>query len=176
MAVILPDGAKFEMAWKHVKYMNHGNYIIFQIVPMISGKDLVLIPNMKNWKKIISIFPIDERQEIIFLLERLNWKRDIRVIELDISAQIDRENEINTGSLESTEAYISLTKENLFDNNSILGKEQVKSIYLTLEKRFSENLQGTVNISKDLLINNSVMKEFIIPILEGNKNINLIIS
>lgn len=115
-------------------------------------------------------------RRLFFLLERLNWKRDIRVIELDISAQIDRENEINTGSLESTEAYISLTKENLFDNNSILGKEQVKSIYLTLEKRFSENLQGTVNISKDLLIDNSVMKEFIIPILEGNKNINLIIS
>lgn len=66
-------------------------------------------------EKITDTFPIREREEIIFLLERLNWKRDIRIIELDIPAQIDRENKVEIGSLESTDAYISMTKENLFE-------------------------------------------------------------
>lgn len=170
--MILPDGAKFEMAWKHTKYINHGNFIVFQIVPMYIGKDIVMIPNMENWKKISDTFPIEEREEIIFLLERLNWKRDIRIIELDILAQIDRENKVEIGSLESTDAYISLTKENLFENNSKLEKEQIKLLYLTIEKRFAENLKGTVNISKDLLLDGSVMKKFVMPILEKNKNVS----
>lgn len=171
--VLLPDGAKFEMAWRHIKYMNHGNYIIFQIIPKYSNKDIIIIPNMENWKIISSIFSFKEREKLIFLLERINWKRNIKIIELDILPQIDQENKTASGSLECAEAYILLTEENLFDNNSKLEKEQVKSLYLAIEKRFAENIQGTVNILNDLLLDHSVMKEFVIPILNKNENASI---
>lgn len=44
------------MAWKHIRYIKHDNFIVFQIVPMYIGKDIVMIPNMVNWKKISDIF------------------------------------------------------------------------------------------------------------------------
>lgn len=69
--MILPDGAKFEMAWKHIRYINHDNFIVFQIVPMYIGKGIVMIPNMVNRKKISDIFPIEEREEIIFFIRKI---------------------------------------------------------------------------------------------------------
>lgn len=41
---------------------------------------------------------------------------------------------------------------------------------LALEKRFAENVRGTVTISQYDLFENSVMKEFIMPILQKNKD------
>lgn len=56
----------------------------------------------------------------------------------------------------------------------MLNKEQVKSLYLTVEKRFAENLKGEVKISKSLLVKGSVMREFVVPILEKNDNLKII--
>ncbi len=172
--IILPDGVKIDMRWKSVKYIKHGDFINFQIVPMYKNKDIVIIPNIKNWEKNKNIFSLEEREEIIFLLERLNWKRDIRVIELDIPLEVNCKEIVNRGSIECTEAYARLEQDNLFDNNSMLNKEQVKSLYLTVEKRFAENLKGEVKISKSLLVKGSVMREFVVPILEKNDNLKII--
>lgn len=169
--IILPDGAKVEMTWKSVKYINGSNFIVFQIVPMFEGSDIIIIPNIKRWENIEKIFSLAERAEIIFLLERIDWKRNVQIIELDIPAQVNEETKIINGSLESTKGYITLTDENLFDVDSTVEKEQVKTIYLALEKRYVDGLSGTVSISTDLLIKGSVMSEFIMPALKENKNI-----
>ena len=58
----------------------------------------------------------------------------------------------------------------LFHFDSKLDTEQVKDVYLALEKRFAENVRGTVTISQYDLFENSVMKEFIMPILQKNKD------
>lgn len=97
-----------------------------------------------------------------------------RTIELDIPLEVNCKEIVNRGSIECTEAYARLEQDNLFDNNSMLNKEQVKSLYLTVEKRFAENLKGEVKISKSLLVKGSVMREFVVPILEKNDNLKII--
>ncbi|MEG0614100.1 MAG: hypothetical protein RR486_16510 [Clostridium sp.] len=172
--VILPDGARMDMQWKSVKYINHGDSINFQIVPMNKRRDIIIVPNLKNWEQNDNVFPLEEREEIIFLLEKLNWKREVRVVELDISLEINCKDIVNTGSIESTEAYARLAEGNLFDNKSMLDKEQVKLLYLTIEKKFAETLKGEVKISKDLLLEGSVTNDFVIPILEKNVHVKVI--
>ncbi|MCI9299000.1 MAG: hypothetical protein HFI10_16395 [Lachnospiraceae bacterium] len=40
--ITLPDGAKIEMQWKQVIYIKGDNYIIFEIIPMLAEKDIVV--------------------------------------------------------------------------------------------------------------------------------------
>ena len=89
--IILPDGAKIEMTWKEVKYINHQDYIIFQVIPMYQEKDIIIIPNKEQWKSVQNIFTFCEREEILFLIEHIKWKRDIKLIDLDVEPMIDKE-------------------------------------------------------------------------------------
>lgn len=165
--------AKIEMSWKQIKYISHNNFIIFQIIPMFKQRDIILFPTAKMWGKVEKIFSLEERQEIIFLIERINWKRDIKVIELNIPVEANQNLILPDGVIENTKGYITLDKENLFDVNSPLDKEQAKEIYLALEKKYAENLSGVVSVPKDIVIKGSIMKEFCMPILIENKNVIL---
>lgn len=171
--IVLPDGAKFEMTWKTVKYVNHGDFIVFQIIPMLNDKDIVLLPDSSEWEKINNKFSFEERQEIIFLLERVNWKRDIKVVELQIEANLNKDIVAEGGTLEKTSGYIKLSNENLFDIDSSLNQQQVKDIYIALERRYAEAISGVVEIPKEILIQGSVMNEVTLPILERSNNVTL---
>lgn len=171
--VVLPDGIAFEMQWKKVKYIKKNNFMTFQIVPMIKDADIVILPTKKNWKTIENTFSQDERWEIIFLLERIKWKRDIKVREVDIMPYVNKDIDIMQGTIESTTGYKALSNENLFDVHSQLNKMQVREIYLKLEERFAMAAQGIVTIPKETLIIGSVQKEYVIPILKKNPNVNL---
>lgn len=171
--VTLPDGATIEMQWKQIKYANHDAYIVFQVIPMISSKDIVLIPNKNMWRKDESIFTNEEREEIIFLIERIAWKREIKLMELNVSPVVNEEIKISKGMIEGTEGYIKLTSENLFDPSSKLNKDQVKNLYCRLEEKYAEAISGSVTIPLEVIIEGSVMKEITIPILEKNKNAKL---
>lgn len=111
---------------------------------------------------------------MIFLLERIAWKRDIKVVEMDVSPYVNEKPEITPGMFEATEGYKRLSQDNLFDPDSKLNKMQVKEIYCKLEKRFAEAIQGTVKIPKKLLIKGSVMNEVSLPVLEKNKNAQIL--
>lgn len=167
----LPDGAQIEMTWKYVKYTRNTDFIVFQIIPMFEGKDVIIMPNREKWKEIADIFSFEEREEIIFLLERIAWKRDVRVIELDIPVKTNEEMKIVEGTLEATQGYWKVTGDYLFDVDSVMTKEQVKAIYLALERKYAENMKGTVRVSRELLIPHSVMKEYTLPILEKKKDV-----
>ena len=171
--IILPDGIKIEMQWKQVTYIKGNDYIVFEIIPMITEKDIIMIPNASSWSAKQDIFSIDERNEIIFLLERIAWKRDIKIVEMDILPYVNRNLEIMPGMLEATTGYMRLTNENLFDVDSQLDKKQVKEVYCKLERRFAELAQGTVEIPKELLLKGSVMNEISIPVLEKNERVKV---
>ena len=171
--VVLPYGASLEMTWKQVKYINHNNFIVFEIIPMYRTADIIVIPNKEKWKRIQSYFNLEEREEIIFFLQQVNWKRDIKIVELNIEAYVDRELSIKKGMIEATEGYCILASKNLFDFNSELSKEQVKEIYCRLEKRFAEAMKGVVRIPQELMIEGSIMNEVTIPVLKGNPNVIL---
>lgn len=169
----LPDGAQIEMTWKYVKYIRNNDFIVLQVVPMFEGKDIIIMPDREQWKEIADIFSFEERDEMIFLLERIAWKRDIRVVELNIPAKANEEMKIVEGTLEATQGYWKVTGDYLFDVDSVMTKEQVKSIYLALERKYAENITGIVEIPKDVLIPLSVMKEYTLPILEKKKDVQL---
>lgn len=171
--IILPDGIKIEMQWKQVTYIRDNDYVVFEIIPMLTEKDIVIVPDLSNWLNKQKVFSGDERQEILFLLERIAWKRDIRIAEMDISPRVNRKIVISQGMLESTEGYIRLSKENLFDENSALNKSQVKTIYCKLEQKFAETAQGVVNVPKEMLMKGSIIKEISIPALEKNGKVHL---
>ena len=169
----MPDGVKIDMQWKKVKYINGKNNITFEIIPMFSGKDVVIIPNYENWKEIFDIFSEKERGEIVFLLERPNWTRDVRVFEANITPIVNQPDVIIQGSIESTDGYKKLSSENLFDPGSPLSKVQVKEIYCELEKRFAENASGKVTIPKNVILNGSVLEKISIETLKKNPNVSL---
>lgn len=173
--VFLPDNIKIEMQWKQVAYARNNNYVVFEIIPMLNGKDVIIFPNLSNWSTKQNLFSCDERAEIIFLLERIAWKRDIRIAEMDVPPYVNEKIEVTQGMIESTEGYIRLTRENLFDTDSKLNKNQVKEIYCKLEKRFAESVQGMVKIPREALIKGSVIKEVCLPILEKNEKVEILI-
>lgn len=74
----------------------------------------------------------------------------MHIAEMDVAPYVNRKLEFRQGMLELTQGYATLTKENLFDTDSKLSKEQVKLAYCKLEKRFAESTQGTVSIPKEL--------------------------
>lgn len=171
--VTMPDGAQFEMQWKQVKYMNGEHSIIFEIVPMYQGSDIVIFPYAPLWTEVQNVFSDQERLEIIFLLERIAWKRDIRVVEADIEPDIDSNVDPVNGSLESTQGYQEMAGKNLFDPQSPLSKSEVKEIYCILEKRFAESASGVVTIPKDVILKGSVLEEVSIPTLKKNNSVVL---
>ena len=75
--------------------------------------------------------------------------------------------------IESTKGYDILNKENLFDVDSKLEKEQVKNVYCKLEEKFAKISNGTVVISRDLLIKGTVLNEITMPAFEKNSNVIL---
>lgn len=171
--IILPDGTKIEMQWKQVTYIKDNDYVVFEIIPMLTEKDIIIIPDLTNWVNKQQVFSSDERQEIIFLLERTAWKRDIRIVEMDIEPYINKKIVINQGMIESTDGYAKLTKDNLFDPNSPLNKDQVKTIYCKLEERFAEAAQGIVKVPQKTLLEGSITKEISIPAFEKNDKVQL---
>ncbi len=171
--VTMPDGAQFEMQWKQVKYMNGGHSVVFEIVPMFQGKDIIILPNTQLWSESQNIFSEQERLEIIFLLERIAWKRDIRVAEANVTPDIDSNASSVSGSIESTPGYQEMAAKNLFDPQSPLSKSEVKEIYCILEKRFAEGASGVVTIPKSVILQGSVLAEVSIPALKKNKSVVL---
>lgn len=173
--VVLPDGIKVEMQWKQVTYIRDNDSVTFEIIPMLAEKDIIIFPNLLNWQTKQELFSCEEREEIIFIIERIAWKRDIRILEMNVPPHVNKKIEVKQGMIESTEGYIRLTKENLFDVDSKLDKKQIKEIYCKLERKFAESAQGKVEIPKELLIKGSVAKEVCIPILERNKKVRIVI-
>jgi hypothetical protein len=171
--VTMPDGAQFEMQWKQVKYMNSGHSVVFEIVPMFQGKDIIILPNTQLWSESQNIFSDQERLEIIFPLERIAWKRDVRVVEANFTPDIDSNASSVNGSIESTPGYQEMAAKNLFDPQSPLSKSEVKEIYCILEKRFAEGASGMVMIPKNVILQGSILEKVSIPALKVNKNVEL---
>lgn len=171
--VILSDKTKIEMRWKQCTYIRSYDFVVFEIVPMLTGKDIIIIPSLSNWLYKQDVFSEVEREKIISSLYETAWKRDLNIVELNVTPYVNRKLAIGQGMIESTEGYIRITQDNLFDSNSVLNKEQVKQIYCTLEERFALAAQGIVRVPKELLLEGSIMKEISLPARERNCNVQI---
>ena len=109
--VNLPDGSKFEMQWKQVTYIKENDCAIFEIIPMLNEKDIIIVPNSARWSDGQEVFSNDDRMEMIFMIERIAWKRDVKVVEMDIAPHVNKKLEITPGMFEATEGYKKLTKD-----------------------------------------------------------------
>lgn len=147
--VTLPDGIKIDMRWKSVSYIKNDLKLCFSIEPMMNCEAIVYFPSEQKWKTIENEFS-EERLEIIFLLERIVWKRKIKVVIMDIIPEILnlQHDIVLTGSMESTQAGRKIEVENIFDPESSLTMEQVHELYISLEKKFAENVEGVVAITR----------------------------
>lgn len=173
--ITLPDGIKIDMRWKSVAYIKNDLKLCFSIEPMMNCEAIVYFPSEQGWKIIESKFSEEERLEIIFLLERIAWKRKIKIIIMDIMPKIlsPKYDIVLTGSMESTQAGRKIEEENLFDPGSPLTMEQVYELYISLEKKFAKNVEGTVTINAKSLLENSVFSMITLPLLEQNFNAQL---
>ncbi len=173
--VILPDGIKIEMRWKSVFYIKNDKILYFSVEPMMSCEAIVYFPTEANWSTVENDFSKQERLEIIFLLERIAWKRKIKIVEVDISPRIIKSigETILLGSMESTKAGRKIEEDNLFDPESPLTIEQANNIYVSLECKFAEQVQGIVTVYRENSIKNSVFDKIVLPILKENNKISL---
>ena len=92
--ITLPDGKIIKMQWKQVMYIRGKDFIVFEVVPMLTEKDIIIFPSVSGWLSIQDVFSLDERNEIIFLLERIAWKRDIKIVEMDVLPHVNKDLEI----------------------------------------------------------------------------------
>lgn len=168
----LPDGNIIDMRWKSISYITNDKRVVFSIEPMFIGGDIVCIPKRENCNEEMSIIL---RNEFIFLLERANWNRDIVLIEMNITPRVYSKDAaiVVEGSMESTVGGKRLEDSHLFNPGSPLSKEQVKELYITIETRFAESMEGDVEIFKNGHLKGRLMNEIIIPILEKNRKVKI---
>ncbi len=173
--VTLPDGMKIDMRWKSVSYIKNDLKLCFSIEPMMNCEAIVYFPSEQRWRTIENELSEEERLEIIFLLERIAWKRKIKVVIMDIIPEILnlQHDIVLTGSMESTQAGRKIEEENLFDPKSPLTMEQVHELYISLEKKFAENVEGAVTINAKSSWENSVFNRITLPLLKQNVNAQL---
>jgi hypothetical protein len=170
--IVMPDGAKLDMRWKSISYIVGDQKLVFPIVPMYDSPDVVCIPNKDRFS---NANELERRDELIFLIQTTAWKRELKFLEINQNPIImEKEDSLtDKGSLEMTNAGQSLENEYLFDPQSPLTKEQVKELYLDLEKRFAEAALGDIEIIKNGYLQGSVMERITIPVLQNNMNVNI---
>jgi hypothetical protein len=173
--VTMPDGVQLEMKWKYASYIQGDIKLIFSIIPMLYGKDILVVPNKEQWVKISHLIDLAERDEIIFLLERIAWNRLFRIAEMNVTPILLNKDDIyiTDGSLESTQAGVKIESLNLFDPNQSITKDQAKQLYVHLEEKFANQASGKVEIYRSLVLNDSVLEKITLPILRSNPNIQL---
>ncbi|RUT37714.1 hypothetical protein EJP82_27805 [Paenibacillus anaericanus] len=171
----LPDGMQIDMRWKTVSFTKGNNKLVLDIEPMMNCEDIVYFPSENEWRKIKCIFSNEERLEIIFLLERINWKRNIKIFISEISPRLLSKDDliITEGTLESTIGGREIEEKQLFDPDSPLNSEQVHELYCKLEKKFANQVNGEVIISRNKVIPGSVFEEVSMKTLMSSSKVEV---
>ncbi|MBE6052875.1 MAG: hypothetical protein E7212_03020 [Clostridium sartagoforme] len=163
------------MGWKHMNYIYGKEMLVFKIEPMIGEADIIYIPNDKMWDSSKIEWAKGDKEEILNNIKSIEWNRDIKLSEMDmelICISTD-DNDIEKGTIESTEAAKEFKNLNLFDPDKKVSKEQAHELWCVLEKRFAENAKGKVEIRANDIIEGSVFDKITMPTLINNKNIQL---
>jgi hypothetical protein len=164
-----------KIGWKYLSYIQDKEKIIFSIEPMVEEADLIYIPNPESWEKSSPKWASKIREEILRNIKEVNWNRDIEFKECDISLKCmaANENEIEEGTIESTQAAREFLRLDLFDPDKKVEREQAHELWCTLEMRFAEQVEGKVTIYASDIIENSVFNKITIPTLLKNEKVVL---
>ncbi|WP_026881388.1 hypothetical protein [Clostridium akagii] len=164
-----------KMGWKHLSYIQGDEKIVFNIEPMVGEADIIYIPNDEIWSESQINWARESKKEILRDINTIDWNRDIVLNECDIALKcmpIDND-EIEEGTMESTEAAKEFGSLYLFDPDKKVQKEQVHELWCTLEQRFAEQAQGKVTVYANAIIENSVFNKISIETLLKNDNVVL---
>lgn len=168
------NGASAEMTWRRFRYTKHGDHADFMIVLMKNGIDFVLVPTKEQWNRPGCCFTEQERLEAIYLIDHVRWNRAVKAVEAGVEPTINEDNEAQlAGSIVLTEAYQKLTELNLFDPGTPMEIPQVRKMYLEIEGRFILNAEGQYIVDKSLLLDGSLLKEYILPLAQKNTNLQV---
>lgn len=161
-----------KMGWKYISYIQEDEKIILNIEPMLGEADIIYIPNDEIWRKSSRKWASQNKNEILSNIKSLDWNRQMAFNEYDIDLKcmtVD-EDEIEEGTIESTEVAKEFQSLYLFDPDKKVGKEQAHELWCTLEKRFAEQVEGKVTIYANSVIENSVFNKItIVALLENEK-------
>lgn len=177
MAEIISNNKKvsIKMGWKHVSYTDGNDKVVFNIEPMIGEPDIIYVPNDEMWMRCLKTWVRESKNEILNNIKSIKWNRDIVFNECDVGLTcmpIDK-NEIEEGTIESTEAAKEFESFNLFDPDKKVEEEQAHELWCTLEKRFAEEVKGKVTIYANAIIENSVFNRITIKTLLENDKVAL---
>jgi len=167
------------MGWKYLSYIQGDEKIVFNIEPMVGEADIIYIPNDEIWKESSIKWASGNKNEILRTIKSIDWNRDIVCNECDICLRCmsTDKDEIEEGTIESTEAAKEFQSLYLFDPDKKVEKEQAHELWCTLEKRFAEEVEGKVTIHANSIIENSVFNKITIAtLLENDKAVLNIIG
>jgi hypothetical protein len=137
---------------------------------MVSGSDIVYVPDAENWQRRAPTAYRDRRDELLARLKGVRWNRNLEW--KDTPTGFPRGGVV-PGSLESTKGGAEFEAKNLFAPGSELTFEQAREIWIMLAQRFARAARGKVTIFADTLIPNSVFKEVELPALRANPQVTL---
>lgn len=139
--------------------------VTFQIEPMMSGPDLVYVPDADSWRRLAPGVFRDRRDEVMARLKAVKWNRELKWQELP--TDFDPEGAV-PGSLESTKGGAEFESKNLFAPGSELTFDQARQIWIILAQRFAAGVSGKVTIFADTIVPNSVFQVVELPALRAN--------
>lgn len=106
---------------------------------MIGEEDIIYIPNDEIWDSSKIEWVKGNKEEILNDIKSIDWNRDIKFSEVGIELiciSADN-NDIEKGTIESTEAAKEFKNLNLFDPDKKVNKAQAHELWCVLEKRFA---------------------------------------
>jgi len=158
------------IGWRVITYRAAGISISFQIEPMVSGSDLVYVPDADTWKRLAPTAYRDRRAEVLGRLKGVRWNRSLK---WEDAAAGFTDGRVIPGSLESTKGGAEFEAKNLFAPGCELTFEQARELWILIARRFAQGVRGKVTIFADTLIPNSVFKEIELPDLRANPQATL---
>ena len=153
------------MGWRFVQYREAGESLALAIEPMVSGEDLVYVPDTMSWRERAPAAFRDRREEILNRLRSVRWNRELKW--QDGGSGFSSAEPV-PGSLKSTRGGAEFEAKNFFAPGSELTFEQARFVWITLERRFAMQVTGKVTIFVERTIPNSVFQAVVRPTLRKN--------
>ncbi len=135
----------YEMGWRYVKYSDPRGALLFSIEPMITGADIVNVPNRAAWENHAPAWATHSSKVIIEKLKSVKWHRNLSWVEGQANSFLE-DNQPVRGSLEDTAGGRTLEGYRLFHPGSNATHEQAHEIWLMGVRRYAEATTGRVPI------------------------------
>jgi len=101
---------------------------------MVSGSDLVYVPDADTWKRLAPTAYRDRRDEVLGRLKGVRWNRSLK---WEDAAADFTDGRVIPGSLESTKGGAEFEAKNLFAPGCELTFEQARALWILIARCFA---------------------------------------